>query len=148
MHIVTHIADLSIPFFEKCFQIVNFLLTTHRSDCYNQNMSYGQRIKEARKNKKLTQKQLGDLLGVSKSTISSYEKCNREPNVENIRALASLLDVNADYILDVQSDCCVVADAEMTLIQAYRARPEMQSVINKLLDIETPENHNTKEKKR
>lgn len=57
------------------------------------------RIKEARLAKGLTQKQLGDLVGWSYSTISLYESGGRKPEPETLLTLANILGVSTDYLL-------------------------------------------------
>lgn len=47
----------------------------------------GQRIKEARLSKGLSQEQLGNLIGVSKVTICWYESNTRTPSLENFEKL-------------------------------------------------------------
>lgn len=42
-------------------------------------MEFGDRLREARVNKGLTQEQLAQKIGVAKSTLAGYEKGNREP---------------------------------------------------------------------
>ena len=61
-------------------------------------MSLHDRIKEARKAKGWTQKQLGDAIGVAKNTISGYEK-NREPTAPLLGAIADALDVDVNFLL-------------------------------------------------
>lgn len=61
-------------------------------------MSLHNRIKEARINKGLTQSQLGDLIGVAKTTVSGYEK-NREPTAAQLGLLADILDVDVTFLL-------------------------------------------------
>lgn len=61
-------------------------------------MSLGDRIREARKNKNLTQEQLGSLIGVAKTTIAGYEK-DREPTAAKIGEIADALCVDANYLL-------------------------------------------------
>lgn len=41
-------------------------------------MTFGDRLKEARNKKHLTQEQLANELGIAKSTLAGYEKGNRE----------------------------------------------------------------------
>ena len=62
-------------------------------------MLVGSRLKEARKNKNLSQEQLGELLGLSKATISLYESEKRNPSLENIVEMMYILGVTADYLL-------------------------------------------------
>lgn len=62
-------------------------------------VEFGQRLKELRKAKGLTQKQLADLLGVKNSIISFYEVGDRIPSPEVIKKLAAVLHVSADFLL-------------------------------------------------
>ncbi|MEV2286401.1 XRE family transcriptional regulator [Paenibacillus larvae] len=54
----------------------------------------GNKIREYRLNKKLTQKELGILVGVKHNTISSYEKATNEPEQDMLFSLAKALDVS------------------------------------------------------
>lgn len=56
-------------------------------------MTIGERIKEIRKKKGLTQKQLGEALGVSYQTIAQWENNLRNPKHETLRKLAAALDL-------------------------------------------------------
>lgn len=60
---------------------------------------FGTRLKLARKNRKMTQKDLAGLLGVEQSTISNYEKNFRFPVASALRDIADQLDVSLDYLL-------------------------------------------------
>lgn len=62
-------------------------------------MSLGERIKLKRKEKKLTQKQLADLLGgIDNSTISKWESDIYEPDTTSLNRLAEVLGVSVDYL--------------------------------------------------
>jgi len=58
-----------------------------------------QRIRLARKFKKLTQEQLASKVQTTKGTISNYENGYSTPSNEMIILLADTLDVSADYLL-------------------------------------------------
>lgn len=58
----------------------------------------GSRIKKLRKEKKITQLKLGDLVGVSDVTIGFWEKDVNEPKYENLENLAKILDTTIEYI--------------------------------------------------
>lgn len=62
-------------------------------------MIIGNRLKEKRKSLGLTQTELGDLIGVGKAAICCYEKELRNPTLESIIELMSILGVSADYLL-------------------------------------------------
>lgn len=59
----------------------------------------GTLIKELRKNKKLTQMQLADALGVSKTSVASWETGLFSPEGENLDKLVHFFNVSADYLL-------------------------------------------------
>lgn len=61
----------------------------------------GERIKEARESKNMTQGKLGKEIGVTGVTIMRYEKGQREPNIETIFNLAEKLNVSVSYLLGV-----------------------------------------------
>lgn len=58
-----------------------------------------QRIRLARKEKKLTQEQLASKIQTTKGTISNYENGYSTPSNEMIILLADTLGVSADYLL-------------------------------------------------
>ena len=60
--------------------------------------SFGNRIKSLRNEQGLTQVQLADKLGVSKSTISMYENENRYPEFEAMENIADFFNVDMDYL--------------------------------------------------
>lgn len=62
-------------------------------------MINGSRLKKLRKNKGLTQTELGEMLGVGKSAVCCYEKEVRSPSSETIMDLVNIFAVSADYIL-------------------------------------------------
>lgn len=64
-------------------------------------MTTGQRIQQARKKAGLTQKELGEKLGVSVSFIAQYETDKRKPKKETLEKIAGALDV---YYLDLYGD--------------------------------------------
>lgn len=59
----------------------------------------GERLKEARLNKKMSQETLGKMLGVSKVSICGYETGTRTPNMSNFLKLIEILDLDAKYVL-------------------------------------------------
>ncbi len=62
-------------------------------------MIIGERLKEARLNKKMSQETLGKMLGVSKVSICGYETGTRTPNMSNFLKLIEILDLDAKYVL-------------------------------------------------
>ena len=62
-------------------------------------MFNGARLREARIEKGFTQEALGDLIGVTKGSISLYESGGRTPKLETVLELMYTLGVSADYLL-------------------------------------------------
>ena len=63
-------------------------------------MTLGEKIKEARKGCGLSQEQLAEKMAVSRSAVAKWEANNGLPDVDNLKALAQLLNVSIDYLLD------------------------------------------------
>ena len=63
-------------------------------------MTLGEKIKEARKQCGLSQEQLAEKMTVSRSAIAKWETDKGLPDVDNLKALAQLLNVSVDYLLD------------------------------------------------
>lgn len=63
-------------------------------------MVFGDRLKELREEKGVTQKILGKVTNVSDRVIGYYETSNRFPKDEQIlKALADYFDVSVDYLI-------------------------------------------------
>lgn len=60
----------------------------------------GSVIKNIRKNKKMTQKDLSKLTGFSQNTISNHENGNRSLDEDDIRKYASALNVTPEYLFE------------------------------------------------
>ena len=57
-------------------------------------MTIGEKIKIIRKKNRLTQKELGDKLGVSYQMIAQYENGKRNPKIETVQKIADALDMS------------------------------------------------------
>lgn len=63
------------------------------------NMSVGNLITKLRKRRNLTQEGLAERVGISRASLSHYEKDRREPDYETLRKLADFFEVTTDYLL-------------------------------------------------
>ena len=63
-------------------------------------MTFGEKLKEARKEAGLTQEELASKLSVSRQAITKWESGKGMPDVENLKAISAALDVSIDYLLD------------------------------------------------
>ena len=64
-----------------------------------QREALGKRIREARKQKKLTQEKLAELVGVTDVYISEIERGNKMPSIPLFISIVEALDISADYLL-------------------------------------------------
>ena len=63
-------------------------------------MTLAEKLKEARRQSGLSQEQLAEKLSVSRSAIAKWESGKGMPDVENLKAIAKLLNVSVDYLLN------------------------------------------------
>ncbi len=110
---------------------------------------FGNTLRVLRNKQNLTQTQLGQALGLSYSTISMYERGEREPDFETIEMIADYFNVNIASLLDksskktpnidnefaLESTFLYLSAHEKALIEAYRAKLDMQSAVDTLLGI-------------
>ena len=61
----------------------------------------GNKLKSLRIEKKLTQKQVADRIGLAISAVSSYESGSRYPSYDVLVKLARMFHVSTDYLLGI-----------------------------------------------
>ena len=60
---------------------------------------FSARLKELREDRKISQKQLAEILRVSQQTVAKWETEKATPNPQTVVKLANILQVSADYLL-------------------------------------------------
>lgn len=70
----------------------------------DEKMGFGERLRSLREEKKITQKELAKLFKIAESTVSMYERGEREPNFEIVNKIANFFNVSADYLLGRTDD--------------------------------------------
>ena len=90
------------------------------------NIMLGENILRLRKEANLSQEALGDIIGVTRQTISNWELEETAPNPEQLKLLSKAFNVSADYLLnnDIQniivkkvSDTEIVVNAIMKVLK-------------------------------
>lgn len=106
-------------------------------------MEIGQKIKEARNKKKMTQQELGDLVGVQKSAIAKYES-GRVVNIKRstLQKIASALDMRPSELIFEDSPketanfhVKILSDFELmaSLKEYYKLSEDNKRVIRELI---------------
>lgn len=98
------------------------------------NLTFGEKIKNARKAKKLTQKQLAEKIGAAHNSISDWENDKNKPDPDTIESLCWVLEITPNYLLATSSDD--FSPAEKLLIKMYNdldphGREMVDIVLNK-----------------
>ncbi|SHE46931.1 repressor LexA [Marinitoga hydrogenitolerans DSM 16785] len=78
---------------------------------------FAERLKQARLNKNLRQKDLADLLHVGQSTIAMWERGKSIPDIKIASELAKILDVSVDFLLGINNKTTPIEDSKLTLKQ-------------------------------
>jgi transcriptional regulator with XRE-family HTH domain len=102
-------------------------------------MTVGERIKELRLQKKLTQTELAKLVGLTYIQIGRYETNKSNPSADVLRKLAAALDTTTDFLMKGTEDEAVAAqltDKELLkqFKQVEQLSPEDKNLIKTFID--------------
>lgn len=98
-------------------------------------LSFGEKIKSARKLKKLTQKQLAKEIGAAHNSVSDWENDKNKPDPDTIELLCGVLEISPNYLLASSSDD--FSPSEKLLIKKYRSLDQHgQETVQIVLDRE------------
>lgn len=89
---------------------------------------FGMRLQISRKSKKLTQLQVADLVGTTKSSISGYENNTSFPPIEILKRMALIYSVSCDYLLGIDERHTIIIE-DIT----ERQCSIIQDMVNKLI---------------
>lgn len=67
-------------------------------------VTLGDKIRKLRKEKGLSQEELGFSIGVARQTISKWEANLMCPNIENIKALSAFFGIDSGYFMEDSQD--------------------------------------------
>ncbi|MBH0340069.1 XRE family transcriptional regulator [Bacillus thuringiensis] len=103
---------------------------------------FGQRLKDLRREKKLTQQDIADVLGIEKSNISRFESGKQSLSSENIIKTAKYFDVSVDYILGIsdyktinkKKEEQIPKDVVELIKKINTLSPEKRQLIESLID--------------
>ena len=96
----------------------------------------GKRIRDARRARKLTQKELADELGISSITLNRYEKGHRSPNTDVLGKIVAILKSDSRWI--VSGEVAVSTEADIVISSKSRASVNNyahDSVLNEIIQL-------------
>lgn len=96
----------------------------------------GARIRKFREDRGYSQIELAQLIGVSNSRVSNWEQGVNRPDADILVDLCKTLNVSPSELLDVHLKDDELNDIERKVINAYRAKKDLQSAVNILLGVE------------
>lgn len=82
-------------------------------------MTFGEKLLQARKAKKLTQRQLADMINAKHNSVSDWENNKNKPDPDTIEHLCYVLDISPNFLLATSSED--FSPLEKLLVKKYRA---------------------------
>ena len=67
-------------------------------------MSFGKKLKMLREENNMLQSELAKLLNLGASSISMYEKDERDPDTDTLKRIAEIFNVSTDYLLGLNEE--------------------------------------------
>lgn len=81
-------------------------------------MTFGQRLRQSRTIKKMTQKQLATAVGAKHNSVSDWENDKNKPDPDTIELLCGVLEITPNYLLNSSADD--ISPFEKEIIKKYR----------------------------
>ncbi|MCA0396559.1 MAG: helix-turn-helix transcriptional regulator [Bacteroidetes bacterium] len=95
--------------------------------------TFGKRLGEVRKNKKMSQDELAKKLAVHGAVIGRYERDEVKPSIEVAAAVAEALEVSLDYLVG-NTDLLLEKNVVNKIIDIQRLNTEDKAHVFALLD--------------
>lgn len=92
-----------------------------------------------RKKAGYSQKEFAELLGVNNSAVCNWENGRNSIDIEKLFKACEILGVSINEMYGAYANIEEYTEHEKSVITAYRERPELQPVIDKLLDVSDPQ---------
>ncbi|MCL2109773.1 MAG: helix-turn-helix domain-containing protein [Oscillospiraceae bacterium] len=88
-------------------------------------MSVGKMIKQALEIRGMSQTELAAKVSIPLSTLNGYIMGKHEPSVSKMRAIADVLEVSMNYLLEID-EVNTLSEDELYLILTYRTLDEVK----------------------
>lgn len=98
-----------------------------------ESLTFGKRLTEVRKLRKLSQDELGKKVDVHGAVIGRYERDEVKPSIEMAKALAEALEVSLDYLVG-STDTLLDKNITKKILDIQKLKDEEKSHVFALLD--------------
>lgn len=107
-------------------------------------MSFGSRLKELRIERKSSQKEVADAIGISITAISQYESNSRFPSEETLKRLCLYYQISSDYLLGLTNSKHAPLCKDEAIERIISSK-EMNIILDLINKLKTKENFNADE---
>lgn len=112
-------------------------------------MSFGERLKYLRERDKMYQSELAEKLNLAPSSISMYERGDRDPDTSTLSKIAEIFNVTTDYLLGrtdetntvkeidkklKENNLHIAANSKVDLGKLAKLDDKQAKIINNLID--------------
>lgn len=98
--------------------------------------TFGERFKNERQKKELTQEELARMFLLQKSSISRYENNKQMPETDLLKKIADFFGVSVDYLLAGDSDNLhSISKADKEMIEAFNDYSKLSDSSKKIIDL-------------
>lgn len=94
--------------------------------CNDISVAFHMRLRQLRKEKKITQTVLGKYLCYGYTAISNYESGRNQPSIEDLKKIAYFFNVSVDYLIgnsNIRDTMNYLNQDEALLVQNFRLLP-------------------------
>lgn len=99
--------------FNILFGMLDCDISLSEMDNITSYVEIGCKMKEAREQRNLTQKQLADLIGASHNSISDWENNKNKPDLDTIGMICEVLDISPNYLFGKGDDVLSPFDKQL-----------------------------------
>lgn len=111
----------------------------------------GEKIRELRKSKKISQEELAFQIGVSRQTIHKWEAGDARPGTDNLKSLSEFFKVSSDYFINGSAtveEIAVVGEAitvqEIAAVDMTTADEEVITTVENIAVVDSRQKQKTK----
>ena len=98
-------------------------------------MTFGEKLRQSRNAKRMTQKELATEVGAKHNSISDWENDKNRPDPDTIELLCGVLGITPNYLLNASDDDLSLPEKNM--IKKYRAlNSDSQKYVSEVIDRE------------